>query len=619
MRNRSLFNPIVQGLIAAALIMLLMLFSGITSMGQNSNDDNNQQQQAQETPEATEEGQAQNANATPAQSATPTDTPTPTNTPTPVPRGRNSTETMDCGMPVHGIYNDTTEEGGGDRTWTLTGDCVLPLSTDGNYLHFTCGGDATSNDCATFTIDGQGHTIDLSQLGDTAFLFAEYYATIVLKNVKIIGSTGACTVYSNGTWCGGHIAISRFAKLEGTDIDFRRNSGGAFINVLAGHVELNNLIVENNVHVTDWGSWSSIFNVDSTDWGNKVNVATTLKLIGARICGNTGGRNLLFLYARDKGSKDGKIIATIKDLTFGENTWVNDEDQTKNTNVKKIHTSDGGEVDYTMEGGKKPCVLAMSLEELANIMKRGRSSGFYFLAPPPPTNTCVEVTEANPDIRVHARYGLTSGVQCQLVEGAGIGIQRVLDMGVIKALDVWAYVDQGVEVCFEHRGEMMFLDAEYSPRKVMSWQSEFKDGWTCANIEGHGTLVLVQPQAYFQAPAAPAAPAPAPYSTCGMINDSDNSIRVYAADGLGSGVQCQQVMGAGIGIQSVLDMGVVNAVDVWSHIGSGVEVCFQGQGKMIFLDANHSPRQVMEWPYEYHDGATCSSITSHGTLVLVNA
>ena len=90
-----------------------------------------------------------------------------------------------------------------------------------------------------------------------------------------------------------------------------------------------------------------------------------------------------------------------------------------------------------------------------------------------------------------ATYGLKSGVQFQRVNQSGIGIQSVLDMGFLDAIDVWGWVNQGVEVCFPQQGEIVFLDASTSPRTVRTIDFTYADGFTCAYLTGPGTLVLV--------------------------------------------------------------------------------------------------------------------------------
>ena len=105
-------------------------------------------------------------------------------------------------------------------------------------------------------------------------------------------------------------------------------------------------------------------------------------------------------------------------------------------------------------------------------------------------HTCVDVHERDNGIFIYATYGLKSGVQCQEIDAAGIGIQSVIDAGFIEALDVWGYVEQGVEVCFDDGGPLLFLDAATAPRTVFSLPSFMQDGKTCGSISRPGSIVL---------------------------------------------------------------------------------------------------------------------------------
>ena len=101
------------------------------------------------------------------------------------------------------------------------------------------------------------------------------------------------------------------------------------------------------------------------------------------------------------------------------------------------------------------------------------------------------------------------------------------------------------------------------------------------------------------------------------VSMNETDLSVTAVNGLNSGIEFQRVDQGGVGIDSILDLGFLDAVDVWSYIGGGYEVCFPQIGKIIFLDAATSPRTVMEIQYEYRDGYTCASLDRAGTLVLV--
>jgi len=83
---------------------------------------------------------------------------------------------------------------------------------------------------------------------------------------------------------------------------------------------------------------------------------------------------------------------------------------------------------------------------------------------------------------------------------------------------------------------------------------------------------------------------------------------------------------AEIGEQSVLDMGVIQAVDVFGlmHNGSSqlsfnlpIKVCLQGSGILLYLDATISPRIVNQLPVSLEGGYTCATVYNAGLAVLV--
>ena len=107
----------------------------------------------------------------------------------------------------------------------------------------------------------------------------------------------------------------------------------------------------------------------------------------------------------------------------------------------------------------------------------------------PPAVTCPGMSQAS-GIVVHATFGLNSGVQCQRLDGGGIGIQALAD-SYIAAVDIWGYVEQGVEVCFPQAGRLLFLDASAMPRVAAPLASTVVNGMTCASITTPGSIVLM--------------------------------------------------------------------------------------------------------------------------------
>ena len=85
---------------------------------------------------------------------------------------------------------------------------------------------------------------------------------------------------------------------------------------------------------------------------------------------------------------------------------------------------------------------------------------------------------------------------------------------------------------------------------------------------------------------------------------------------------------ARVGVMSVLERGVIHAVDVFglTHGGQSAtlfsapfRVCLQGQGVLVYLDATTAPRAVSEPPTVFEGGYTCATISRAGMVVLVPA
>ena len=116
-----------------------------------------------------------------------------------------------------------------------------------------------------------------------------------------------------------------------------------------------------------------------------------------------------------------------------------------------------------------------------------------------------EILHATSEIRVSVANGLCSGAQFNRVDATGVGDATVIAMGIIDAVDVWSWVEQGVEVCFPQVGSLVFLDAATAPRTVREHESyENASGMTCGYLKRAGTLVLAPgtpTHAYSHSPA----------------------------------------------------------------------------------------------------------------------
>ena len=101
-------------------------------------------------------------------------------------------------------------------------------------------------------------------------------------------------------------------------------------------------------------------------------------------------------------------------------------------------------------------------------------------------------------------YNLST--QCNVVTGGGIGHSDLAGR-FSAALDVWGWLDAGVEVCIQGSGRLMFIDTGVLPRTVGELMAYSDGGMTCASINRPGQVVLMP------GPPAPPRPTPKPPTT----------------------------------------------------------------------------------------------------------
>ncbi len=428
-----------------------------------------------------------------------TATPTPGPTPTPLPRLQNPTATLDCGMPVHGWWNQDfyTDNPSLSKpyTWTLTSDCLLPkIADDSAWLHYANhGGDVAD---ATFIINGDGYTI-YGPDDDTTFIFAENDSKVVLKNVTIKDADydHRCYQYTSSDfpnypagvgwwWCDALIYVTD-SELDAQGVTITNSRGGPPFEFVDGSkASFKNLILLGNTFISTYPGYAGVVTARGA--------ATEITIDGAEICGNQA-RHLVSV-SQGKATLNGNWIA----YGTGANTYMYanknvdpSDDVSRDTDFQ--FKSSGATI--KLPGSRVFCPLAAELEEDEEERDENGGNNHNGFMERVEVFTCEKLVATNPDILVYATYGLRSGVACQQVAGAGIGIEAVLNLGVIDAVDVWAYVSQGVEVCFQHYGRMLFLDADTAPRTARWIAHAYANGWTCSHISGHGTLVLVAPPA----------------------------------------------------------------------------------------------------------------------------
>ena len=94
-------------------------------------------------------------------------------------------------------------------------------------------------------------------------------------------------------------------------------------------------------------------------------------------------------------------------------------------------------------------------------------------------------------------------------------------------------------------------------------------------------------------------------------------IVVRPVAGTRSGIQCQELNDAGVGKQAIINAGIQAAVDIWSYVAPGFEVCLRGRGSLLFLDAATAPRAVSRIGSYPQGDMTCAFSHHAGSFVLV--
>ena len=66
----------------------------------------------------------------------------------------------------------------------------------------------------------------------------------------------------------------------------------------------------------------------------------------------------------------------------------------------------------------------------------------------------------------------------------------------------------------------------------------------------------------------------------------------------------------------VMNLGFIDAIDVWGYVSQGVMVCFPQIANVVFLDASTAPRTLTSIASYTDDGYTCVNLDRPGTVVL---
>ncbi len=378
--------------------------------------------------------------AAPVQSQTaiptpPTATPLPT-APFPRPVNPNVADFDDCGLPAtYSRFNSAATV----TTFNMTSDCTFNLwgipSWGGAYMVFSSGGE--------FTINGNGHSIigPTASSPNTYAIWIEDANTILnLNNVTIRQTGGTSAIRMHG------------GRLNGRRLTFIDNIGTPVLDVrLQAQAYLENVRFLDN-------SRSSVGSM-----GIRVEPGGFVDINNAIIRGNTGQSNFGYLLISRSST-----LQLRNYLTFEDN--------------------------FGLDGMPTGLYSVIGDGQFIRIPppKPKTATPRPSTTPRPAAMTCIDLHEAT-GISVYATFGLGSGIQCQQLNGGGVGIASIVEAGFIDAVDIWGYADQGIEVCFPQSGggRLLFLDARTIPRAISPLESYIFNGMTCGWIESPGSIVLM--------------------------------------------------------------------------------------------------------------------------------
>lgn len=362
---------------------------------------------------------------------------------------------------------------------------TLADGTDYN-LTADCAGAATAMTVAagiTATFDGGGNTIS----GATGIVIDVNGAgaALTVSNLTISGATNSphaifvqgggsltltnVTITGSGTAAGTVLQVSDDGTtLVARNVVFRGNAGNSIrVNGDGPSADLTNVQFLDNgpAAVESSNREGSVL----TAWGGTETQPNTVTINGATFSGNSGSRQHLI-------GAVGRAMVTLSGCIRASGNTNADGDPAAFSRVNDATAS--------VNGGPGGCPKKKKKEETPVPTATER---------PPTAATCIGLREAT-GIAVNATFGLNSGVQCQQLDGGGIGIKALAD-NYIAAVDIWGYVDQGVEVCFpQTTGRIFFLDARMSPRSEVPMQSYVTDNMLCASTETPGSIVLLPPE-----------------------------------------------------------------------------------------------------------------------------
>jgi hypothetical protein len=445
------------------------------------------------------------------------------------------------------------------------------------------------------TIEGNGATI--SGNNTVRVFFVDPGATLSLNAVTV--SNGFTAFSGGGIANAGTLTLTNSAVFGNT----ATNNGGGILNINAGTLTLINSTVS--------------INTASDAGGGILNFDGTLTIIDSTLSGNSAGGG---------GGIANEGTATLTNSTLSGNSAG----------------VDGGGI---FNGG----TAILTNTTLSGNSAGTRGGGIYNLDTLTLINSIIANSASGGDCRNASTITSSGG---NLIEDGSCSVAGALlgepmlgsltgSPGYFPLLPGSPAIDTGDNsVCLatDQRGTARPFDGDGDGTATCDLGSYELD-----TVTTPATPTPTSPFTATPTLAVPVATLPPPPDTprCEDLNFvADGVVRASVSDALDYAVYCRvlyansapvqwlggDLYNAGsIGHQGVIDLGVVQAVDVYSPVGmttfdGGVEICLKGTGTLIFMAASGAPRVpevVGSRAIDDFPGFTCVTLFEPGTLVLV--
>ena len=332
----------------------------------------------------------------------------------------------------------------------MTADCTLnswafPAVVD-EFLEFTAG---------TFTINGNGHSI-IGPSNGIAIGVRNSGTTLNLNDVTIRGGGGISVT----VW------VQNAGTLNARNVIFSGNrpAGSIVLGTSGAQISLENVqFLDNRM---------------TTSAGGLVTSSTNVSLIVI-----TNG-----IFRRNRASRS--VVDALGGGTMQLEGCMVFDSNTQLDGVTALTDQTNSGIGSTLTDNSDPA-SCLALTPQPKKKKEKVPTAMPTSTPRPQIAATHIALQAATGATFGATFGLDSGVHFRQLDGAGIGIQSIIDAGYLEAFDVWGYVEQGVEVCFPQVGRVIFLDANTSPRAIVPLASTVVNGQTCVSINSPGSLVLL--------------------------------------------------------------------------------------------------------------------------------